>query len=530
MKNILNKIGAVSKPVIFGAALGVATVAVGIGVATNLMSDGPKGVSGRVLGQYNADTASVGSGGGYDAFSKEALEQQMAAAQAAREGGTALDYLGAAGKNRFAYGNNASSYEGGVVDPMAMNNAAYDAQEGAAVSGMPADIGAAMSQFNATAAAVSAKAGKGGVAAVEEEGAGTQKGALEKAEASGTQLNKLNRSNMLGGSSSSGSFGGSGGSYNMGSIMGAPASDRPAQQAVPSVNMPKAEQGNISGIEGAKHGRLGAMGGSNSRGGTSGNGGSGQAYFTSTMGELVSAQRYSALAKGTVYGDSEKGFVEAGAAFDGSGEVTEGTQIDGSTPMIEKAATLDREATKINNKNNTKPIDNITAETNQYQESKKQLMWATLAMVAATAGVAIALAAMPGATPWGLVAKIAVMLAGIAGIWVIYGTWMLKHINMLKGLKYMTNPAGSWPWLAPTLAGLCTAALGIAFFSKQIGAKLSSWSAKLAQGGKFSQWLGKGIGSIGKFLSGGAGAMAKGAAKAGVTAGAQAGADKLFSA
>ena len=40
MKNILNKIGAVSKPVIFGAALGVATVAVGVGVATNLMSDG----------------------------------------------------------------------------------------------------------------------------------------------------------------------------------------------------------------------------------------------------------------------------------------------------------------------------------------------------------------------------------------------------------------------------------------------------------------------------------------------------------
>ena len=87
MKNILNRIGAVSKPVIFGAALGVATVAVGIGVATNLMSDGPKGVSGRVLGQYSADTASVGSGGGYGAFSKEALEQQMAAAQAAREAG-----------------------------------------------------------------------------------------------------------------------------------------------------------------------------------------------------------------------------------------------------------------------------------------------------------------------------------------------------------------------------------------------------------------------------------------------------------
>ena len=446
MKNILNKIGAVSKPVIFGAALGVATVAVGIGVATNLMSDGPKGVSGRVLGQYNADTASVGSGGGYDAFSKEALEQQMAAAQAAREGGTALDYLGAAGKNRFAYGNNASSYEGGVVDPMAMNNAAYDAQEGAAVSGMPADIGAAMSQFNATAAAVSAKAGKGGVAAAEEEGAGTQKGALEKAEASGTQLNKLNRSNMFGGGVSGSSAGG-GASRNMGNIMGALGSDRAAQQAVPSVNIPQAEQGNISGIEGSKHGRLGAMGGSNSRGGTSGNGGSGQAYFTSTMGELVSAQRYSALAKGTVYGDSEKGFVEAGAAFDGSGEVTEGTQIDGSTPMIEKAATLDREASNINKnggKTSVGGIDNFTKASDEYRNAVSKIWTTVITMIGMAIGGIIAVMAAHKATAWlggvGGYIVAAVMMAVIMG----FGMGMMGlYVNKINHLDFGLS-AGPW--------------------------------------------------------------------------------------
>ena len=445
MKNILNRIGAVSKPVIFGAALGVATVAVGIGVATNLMSDGPKGVSGRVLGQYSADTASVGSGGGYGAFSKEALEQQMAAAQAAREGGTALDYLGAAGRNKFAYGDNASSYGSGVVDPMAMNNAAYEGGENlASVGGMPSDIGAAMNQFNATAAAVSAKAGQGEGAAGEE--GGTEKGALEKAEASATQLNKLNRSNMFGGSSASGVSSG-GGARNMGGIMGAMSSDKAAQQAVPSVNMGNIPESNISGIASAKHGRLGAMGGSNSRGGTSGNGGSGQAYFTSTMGELVSAQKYSALGKGTVYSDAEKGFVDAAAAFDGSGEVEEGTQITGSTPMIEKAAALDREASTINKNGKGTTvggIDNFTQASDKYRDAVSKIWTTIITMIGMTIGGIIAVMAAHKATAWlggvGGYIVAAIMTVVIIG----FGMGMMGlYVNRINNLGYGLS-AGPW--------------------------------------------------------------------------------------
>lgn len=450
MKTILNKIGAVSKPVIFGAALGVATVAVGIGVATNLMSDGPKGVSGRVLGQYSADSASVGSGGGYDAFSKEALEQQMAAAQAAREGGTALDYLGAAGRNRFAYGDNAGSYEGGVVDPMAMNNAAYEGVESGANAGMPSDVKAAMNQFNATAAAVSSQAGKGGT------------------EEYGTRLNKLSRSNMSGGASASGGFGG-GGSHNMGAIMGAAAaSDKAALQTVPSVNMGDRPEGNISGVAGAKHGRLGAMGGNNARGGFGGGGGSGQAYFTSTIGELVSAQKYSALGKGTVYGDAEKGFVEASAAFDGSGDAGEGVQITGSTPMIDKAAALDREATKINNKNNTGGIDtNVTPDVESFSKARKELMLATIAMLGTMLAIATAISFIKGTDVWSWIAKAALLAAGIVAVWAIYGAWMLKNIQLLQdNSQYIKNGAGIWPWLAPTIAGIATAVMGIAMVGK----------------------------------------------------------------
>lgn len=459
MKNILNKIGAVSKPVIFGVALGVATVAVGVGVATNLMSDGPKGASGRVLSQYSGDTASVGSSaGGYDAYSKEALEAQIAAARAEREGGTALAYLGNAGKGRFAYGDNSSSYENGVVDLMAMSNTGYEAEAGAEAAGGTPDLSSAINQFNATAAAANANAGKGGAAAGEE--AGTEKGQLEKAGASATQVNKLNRSNRIGSSGKGGvSAGASGGVRNMGSIPGAVSSDRPGQQAVPSVNMGNANAGNISGVAGAKHGRVGSLGGSNSRGGANGSGGSGQAYFTSSMGELVSAQKYSALGKGSVYGDAEKGFEQASMAFDGAGEVNEGVQINGDTPITTKAASLEREASNIKNKNNIGGgIDNITNDSNALSAAKKGIM-ATVMTIAALAIVGIGLVmALKSSLIASWIAP--VVAAAFAAVIIGLGMGLMgMYVNQIKHLSTSgLNDPGAWGhmryWLPAVIGGL----------------------------------------------------------------------------
>lgn len=458
MKNILNKIGAVSKPVIFGAALGVATVAVGVGVATNMMSDGPKGASGRVLSQYSGDTASVGSSaGGYDAYSKEALEAQIAAARAEREGGTALAYLGNAGKGRFAYGEKPSAYEGGVVDPMAMSNTGYEAEAGAEAAGGTPDLSSAINQFNATAAAANAQAGKGGAAAGE--AAGTEQGKLEKAGASATQINKLNRSSRIGSGSGKASSGVSGGTRNMGSIPGAVSSDRPGQQAVPSVNMGNVNAGNISGVAGAKHGRVGSLGGSNSRGGANGSGGSGQAYFTSSMGELVSAQKYSALGKGSVYGDAEKGFEQASMAFDGAGEVNEGVQINGDTPITTKAASLEREASNIKNKNNIGGgIDNITNDSNALSAAKKGIM-ATVMTIAALAIVGIGLVmALKSSLIASWIAP--VVAAAFAAVIIGLGMGLMgMYVNQIKHLSTSgLNDPGAWGhmryWLPAVIGGL----------------------------------------------------------------------------
>lgn len=507
MKNILNKVGAVSKPVLFGAALGIATVAVGVGVLTNLGSDGPKGASGRALSHYSTDTASVGSGAGgsYEAYSKEVLEQQLAAAQAAREGNTALEYLGNVGKGRFAY-NNATAHENATINPMAMNNAAYEGQA-SAQPGMSPEVSGMMNQFNQTASAAAANAGKGAGKAGDK-AAVTGKGKLEKgnSSASGTQVNRLNSTGRLTASAKGASSkGGSGATHNLGTIQGY-AGDKVKQQPIAPVDMGTAPQGNIAGIGSAKHGRLGAMGGSNSRGtsGSSG-GGNGQAYFSNTLGDLVHANKYSALAKGSVYGNVEKGFENAAASFDGSEENTEGVQIDGNTPIVSQAANLlEREANKIPNMPDfdiSTPMSNIQSEYESVQKAQNQLRLATMAMIAGAAAVAFILGSWKPVTPWGWAAKIAVLVAGIAGIWSIYGFWMLENINILKNATHMPNAVGSWGWKAPLIAGLCTVALGVGFFSEQIGKKLSEWSDKLkGSNSKFVQTLGDKLGNMSDFL------------------------------
>lgn len=468
MKNILNKVGAISKPVLFGAALGVATVAVGIGVATNFLTDGPKGSSGRALSHYSADTAQVVYGdndGIYynDNLSKEALEQQMALNQANSGNENSLNYLGAAGKGRFAYGQKGTAYENGTIDPMAMNNAGYEGENNLE-TGMSPEMANAMGNFNNIASAATAGAATADAKATDgkKNKDGKKKEELESSDSAfGTQVNKLSSSGKMG----SGTFASAkgGGSRNIGQIQGYGGGDR-VQTPINTPNIGNMPVSDISGIDGKKHGRVGQMGGNGARGGTRGNGGSGQSYgFDGATVALLHAQKYSNLGTKTNYTEEAKVFVEE--AFDGSVTPDEGVQIDGSTPITERAAKLETAGNKINNKNNTKPLDTIGDESNILQDAKKNLMWATIAMLGTMLAAAIAISYC-GNSLWGWIAKIAILVAGLAAVWLMYGTWMLKHIKALQELKYIQNSAGAWPWLAPTIAGVCSAVMAAALFTK----------------------------------------------------------------
>ena len=457
MKNILNKVGAISKPVLFGAALGVATVAVGIGVATNFMSDGPKGSTGRALSHYSADTAQVGYGDNdiyyNDNLSKEALEQQMALNQANSSNDNSLNYLGAAGKGRFAYGQKGNAYENGTIDPMAMNNVAYEG-ENTLETGMSADMTNAMGKFNNTAAAALSGGAAGKVDADKKKG-GKDKAELETSDSAfGTKVNKLNSSGRMGGTVASAK---GGGSRNIGQIQGY-AGDR-SQTAINTPNIGSMPQSNISGIDGAKHGRVGQMGGNGSRGGTRGNGGSGQSFGFdgATMG-LLHAQKYSNLGVKTGYNEEAKQFVET--AFDGSVEPDTGVEINGSTPITDKAATLEREGSKINGKKSNigNLMDQITTDSNTVSKAKKGIMSTVMTMIAlGIVGIGIVLALK---SSW-IASWIApVVAAAFAAVIIGLGMGLIgMYVNQIEHVKTAAlADAGAWShmrwWLPAVIGGL----------------------------------------------------------------------------
>ena len=497
MKNILNKIGAVSRPMLFGAALGVATIAVGVGVATNFMGGSPKGNSGRVLSQYSADGERMSYGAGSSSYegdiSKEALEQRLALNQAAMNKGSSLDYLAAAGKGKFALKE--GERPSGVIDPMAEGGAGYEGQDYAA-----ADNGAAgngVKQFDKLAAAANKNAGKNKEGKEGADGAAAAAGkAGVNGQTGGTQTNKLRTSSGFGGSSFGGAKGGSG-SRSMGQIQGY-AGDS-ASVAIKAAQVGAGPQGNIKNVadkNAAKYGRVGQMGGNSARGGNGAQGGHGQSYYSSSLGELAHASRYSDLARGTVNEDVEKGYVDAGAAFDGSGEVGSGVQVDGSTPINQRAAALERAGSKINNKFNSSGLDDkmdqITEDSNTVSKAKKGIM-STVMMLISTAIVGVGLVmAFKNFAWWGKAA--ALIIAGVfAAVIIGLGMGLLgMYVNQIKHVATaeLADP-GAWGhmryWLPPLIGALPF--LGLFAGEKTLstgGHALSGLAKALLMGGGFA--------------------------------------------
>ena len=137
MKNILNKLGYISKPAMIGIALGVATVAVGIGVLTQFTGDnGAGGISGSALGQYGGTLSSSAANSG--AYSREQLEASMAAAEAARQQGDSVYSLKGSGSD-FYYGKNAAHQQQMAANDGGEGGAESDGGEGlrgTGISGM----------------------------------------------------------------------------------------------------------------------------------------------------------------------------------------------------------------------------------------------------------------------------------------------------------------------------------------------------------------------------------------------------------
>ncbi|MDR1124152.1 MAG: hypothetical protein LBL61_06165 [Elusimicrobiota bacterium] len=473
MKSILNKFGRISKPAIIGlvsyTAAAVVTVAVvSIGVATQSTGDNVTGgISGSALGQYGG-TSSYASNSG--AYSREALEASMAAAEAARRQGDSIYSLrGAASADGFYYGKNAPQQPAGNTGGGANGSSVSDGVEGlrgGSISGMGGGGIAAVDGSNAMDPAASAAQ----AAALQKAGA-AQAAALGAASASSGgagsgQSGQLRTSQMAGSSGSSG--GGSGGSVTLlGTGAESGAGTRAIQQA-PAGSLPSQQD-----IAAFKGGRAGSMGGSNVRGGGQ-NGGLGAGQEGIGVGNsLYTSYNRTNAARGTVMGDASKGAADAASAFDGS-VATEGIPAgDGNVRQGAVSGLSNSNSNLGGMAQQTKDkLDNIDDNVELAKDLKKKI-WGKLGLMAlTTVGACLSIlssvkAAQNAPYPYAglLWAAAGVATAGaLVAIWQGMGVWGL--LKELKDLPYdLDKEHGKMLAWTIVIQSLLTVAVGLSWLS-----------------------------------------------------------------
>ena len=480
MKNILSNLGYISRPALIGTVLGVATVAVGIGIVTNFSGGAPKapkGLSGAALEQSAGDVSSQAQSAS-SGYSKEALEAGMAAAEMQRNNPSVYNLKEAAGTEQFAYSK--SGING--VDQM-------QAAEGGSVEGIS---GAGQSAIEAGAVA------QPDAAAADQRAAKVDAG-IAGAEAAKAQLStsKTMSGNFTRGGSASGSgSGSSASSYSLPKAADNKAGSAQIPQGAASAlaKGPKADA--------FKSGRAGELGGYNVKAQGDKAGGNGQAFFSTTVGELSNAARYSQAGKKTVYGDSSKGTALAQAAFDGSETAAEGVKISGTNVQQGAAQALEQSANSMDMKpkNNFTGLDPVEAdiETAKDLQSKwwgkfvQVLLTTLVACLAIVAGMKV----FKAGGPFGWIGLVAAILAAGVGLLSIFGSGMFDIANQMKELKYAGGEknAGALKTWTVIFASIMTACIGLSFvFGEKIYTFLHGQEASAAASANPANSFGAGI-------------------------------------
>jgi hypothetical protein len=459
-----------------GIALGVATVAVGVGVITQFTGDnGAGGISGSALGQYGGTLASTAANSG--AYSREDLEASMIAAEAARQQGDSVySVKGAASADDFSYGKNAQQQPAANASSGTGAYAVNDGIEGlkgGTISGMGgggiavADGSNAMDPA-AQAAQSDARQKTGAAQPSASDSSPASSGGTDGGTASG-QSGQL-RTSQMAGSSGSGGAGGSGGSA---ALPGAGAERGAGTRAIrqaPAGSLP-GQQGDITAFKG---GRAGSMGGSNVRGGGDGLGAGQQGAGVGVGNSVYTSLNRTNVGTRTVVGDAAKGAADAASAFDGSA-LTEGIPVgDGNIRQsaVEGLSNSDADAGAAANQVKGK-VGDIDHNVDLAKDLRKSL-FIHLGIMAGIALGLITTIAICGQKGW------PVMIAAIAAsgaLCIELGVYMAAKIAPLlaemKKLPYDLNAdhgkMSTFSWL---VFGVLLAAGGLAWtgrINKEIG-------------------------------------------------------------
>jgi len=440
MKNIFNNLGYISKPALIGTVLGVATVAVGIGIVTNFSGGTPKaakGFAGTALEQYASDVSSQAQQG----VSKADLEAGMAAAENQRSNSSVNDLKNSASKEQFAYG---------------------DAQNGdgtkTSASALSADAAAHGAAANMGGANVAASAGQS--AAQAQVAAAERAAKINAGMKAGDAVPQLVTSKMAGGSNMSAGGASSGVSYSVNKTAAENSGSVKIPQGQAVASLPKGPQ-----VDAFKAGRSGELGGYNVKASGDKMGSNGQAYFSTTIGELSSAAKYSQAGKKTVYGDAEKGTALAQAAFDGS-KPAEGVKISGTSVQAGAAQALQQSADTLGMKNKygATGLSNVASDVSTFKDVRNQIWSHVIQAALATAAACwVIYACVKAGGFWGWLGAAASAATALLAIW---GGGVIKLMNQLSKLHYSGGMNANWTiTLAITALTVLTAAVALAFVS-----------------------------------------------------------------
>ncbi|MBR4507994.1 MAG: hypothetical protein IKP23_00755 [Elusimicrobiaceae bacterium] len=445
MKKMLNNIGAISKQVIVGGAIGVATLMVGIGLMNNFSSSGDseKGFASNAIEKGYSSYEGTYSGADVDDI--------IAArnyAQSSRDGSrptiTGTDRLalrGRTGAQNTGVDYNAQAGTAGVSD----NSTGYGAGEieGMGTSGK-VRVGVSAEDVAAAQAQRDAKIAKG-------------KELGDKARAT------LKTSKIADGS---GIKGIETGSTSM--VYGGIGNNRGTSGTLDSskVALAKANANNLKGASGS----IGAMGMNSTSAEGQARGRSALGGNHESIGDLGRASKYSMSGKNAVVSDAAKGAADAAAAFDGSQEA-EAVNLQGENLQQAALNALDDlsglDTSKI--KDSAAYIKQQTDKYNELVDKANTRYWAAFGVAMAGFIAAFAVIEAKAAGPWCYLIAGAICVACAAAIsGVLWGgaDSYANSINQIDALSQANGgitPGKGEMWGAWGLFGMLNALMATAF-------------------------------------------------------------------
>lgn len=441
MRAILNNIGAVSKQMIVGGAITVATVAVGIGLINNFSSKG-----------------NVEHG-----FASNAIERSGYSYNSAYEGASAEDILFA---RDFAQGQGDGKVAIRGAENLAFNKKSSAGANGAgtSVKGEAGEVGTVQDNTQDYGDGQIEGMGTSRTVAVDvtKEDAAALKAKRDAKIAQGKDIAQQTKAafktSKMADSSTFDSMAQGSTSMSYGTGSGAMGATGTADSS--KIDLAKATGLANVDLKGAKDGRLSAMGSKNTETKGSGVGRNSYGQHAELQGDLVRARQYSASGKKAVtVSDMEKGAADAAAAFDGSKD-SPVAQLEGENLQAAALSNLKNNAGEgmdFDLSGLEDKLDDVEETMQKYNDILGKIQDCMMAMIltASIASLAISILAKTG-VPWAELAALVLAAAATAAI-VASQIAATVYVSQLADLANSSGietirPSG-WDWAAPWVIG-----------------------------------------------------------------------------